>query len=271
MKTTDDQAGITFIEVMISLGIMSVTAMAAVELLADHIHHLSRQEAAVERRQEGRAALAVLVRELSAAGFPSAPDPLCHAMVDGIEVGPSSVRFLANLYGVATALTAPAAAGDTAVQIPDNARINLDGLSVSPGSAFAPNDAVYLYDPGRAEVADDDRVECHRLDRAGRSGLIPLAAGDRIRRPFPSGARLQVVNLVQYAYAPSTRQLIRTVDGGAQSVADQVASAEFGLREGRMTAKIILDSRPSLDGHSTAGAVWQTLVAMRNYSANDRE
>lgn len=256
MKHLHTQRGITLIEMLAGMAIMSAVAAALFQLMAGQLRQVSRQEAKVERRQEGRAALAVLARELRLAGFPATPDPACHAMRLGVEVEPAAVRFLANLYGVATTLAAPASAGDTRLEISDDDQIRNSGLPASPGSAFAPNDAIYLHDPRYADDASDDRIECHRLDRAGRSGRISLAAGDAVRHVFPVGSRVQVVNLVRYAHAPATRQLVRSVDGASQSVADHVAAVHFARQAGRVTVEIIVepDSR------------WQMTVALRNNS-----
>jgi len=258
------ERGLTIVEMVITLVIVGMASAGAEQLLAGQIRHLSRQETMAEQRQEGRAAVAVLVRELSLAGLPVAPDPACHAIVGVIEADGSAVRFLANLYGVATVLEEPAAAGDTALRIPDDAQIRGGAAAVSPGTAFAAHDVVYLYDLGRVGDETDDRVECHRLDRVGRAGVVALAAGDTVHRPFPAGTRLQVVNDVRYAHDPARHQLMRTVDGGTQAVADRVESAQFSRQEGRVAARIIFDPRPSAAGIGARRDVWETLVAMRN-------
>jgi len=264
------QRGMTIVEMVITLAIVGITAAGAEQLLAGQIRHLSRQETMAEQRQEGRAAVGILVRELSLAGLPVAPDPDCHAIVDVIETDQAAVRFLANLYGVATVLEEPAAAGDTALRIPDDARIRGgEAAAVSPGTAFATHDVVYLFDPGRSGDETDDRVECHRLDRAGRAGVVVLAAGDSIRRPFPAGSRLQVVNDVRYAHDPTRHQLMRTVDGGTQAVADHVESAQFSRQGERVAARIIFDPRPTAAGTGARRDEWEMVVAMRNVSTTE--
>jgi prepilin-type N-terminal cleavage/methylation domain-containing protein len=262
------ERGLTLVEMVVTLAIVGMAAAGAEQLLAGQIRHLSRQETLAEQRQEGRAAVALLVREMSLAGLPAAPDPACHAIGDWIETDGPAVRFLANLYGVATRLEASAAAGDTALRIPDNATILSESwggtAAVSPGTAFAAHDAVYLYDPGRPGDQTDDRVECHRLDHAGRSGVVALAAGDAVRRPFPAGSRLQVVNDIRYALDIKRHQLMRTVDGGTQAVADRVESARFSHREGWVAVRIIFDPRPLTAGIGSQRNEWETLVAARN-------
>lgn len=260
------RAGFTLVEMMITLAIAGMAAAGVEQLLAGQLRQLSRQEAAAERRQEGRAAMAVLARELSLAGFPDGPDPVCHVMPNGFEVEETTVRFLVNLYGVATRLEGAAAAGDTVLRIPDGALIRAGEGAESPGTAFAAHDVIYLYDPGRPGDATDDRVECHRLERAGRAGAITLAAGDAIRRPFPTGSRVQVVNEVRYAHDAARHQLLRTVDGGTQSVADRVGSARFSRQAGRVTVRFLLDPPPSGAGAGAAvwGGRWELSVAMRN-------
>jgi prepilin-type N-terminal cleavage/methylation domain-containing protein len=261
---TKRQRGMTFIELIASLAIISLVAAGLSQLMAGQLRHVARQEAMVERRQEGRAVVALLLSELRLAGFPGRPDPVCHVIPGGIDVGPSSVRFLANLHGVATRLAGPAAAGDAALSIPDNNRIRDGGLTVSPGAAFEAGDAIYLYDRGLIDDPGDDRVECHRLDRGGRSGRIELAAGDRLRGTFLAGSRIQVVNLVRYAHAPETRQLVRSVDGAAQAVADHVADVRFSLRGGGVAAELVMEPRRIVAGPMVAGAVWHVLVTPRN-------
>lgn len=263
------EGGLTLVEVVITLAIVGIAVVGAEQLLAGQIRHLSRQEGMAEQRQEGRAVVALMVRELSLAGLPAAPDPACHAIGDVIEADGSTVRFLANLYGVATQLEAPAATGDTVLQIPDDAVILPEAGAVSPGTEFAAHDVVYLLDPGLPGDAADDRVECHRLDRAGRAGVVTLAAGDAVRRPFPAGSRLQVVNDIRYAHDAAHHRLMRTVDGGTQAIADRVESARFSLREGRVAARIIFDPRPSAAGLGPQHDVWETLVAARNVVAAD--
>jgi prepilin-type N-terminal cleavage/methylation domain-containing protein len=259
-----DRAGFTLLEMMIALAITGMAAAGLEQLLVGQIRQLSRQEATAERRQEGRAALAVLVRELSLVGFPAEPDPACHVMINGVEVEPSTVRFLANLYGVATRLEVPAAVGETVLRIPDDARIRAGEGAVSPGTAFAAHDVIYLHDPGRPGDPADDRVECHRLEREGRAGEIALADGDAIRRPFPAGSRVQVINEVRYAYDAARRELLRTVDGGTQSVADGVESAEFSRQRGRITARLVHDPGPAGPGALIRRDQWEAQVAMRN-------
>ncbi|HUJ79127.1 MAG TPA: prepilin-type N-terminal cleavage/methylation domain-containing protein [Nitrospiria bacterium] len=258
------QRGVTIVEALVALAIAAMAAAGAVELLTGQIRHLSRQEALAEQRQEGRAAVAVLARELRLAGGPAPDDPACHSIAGGIEVEGSTVRFLAELYGVATVIDAPASAGDTTLRIPDDDSARVRQAAVSPGPAFAAHDIVYLYDPGRTGDGTDDRVECHRLDRDGRTGVITLATGDVIRRSFPAGSRLAVVNEVRYAYDGERHRLMRTVDGGAQALADRIASAEFSLRQGRVAARIIFEPRPSAAGIGDQRDVWEMLVALRN-------
>jgi hypothetical protein len=137
---------------------------------------------------------------------------------------------------VATVLAVPAAAGDLALSVPGS------------GAAFAADDVIYLHDPV------EERVECHRLDRDGRAGTILLAVGDPVRRAFPAGSRVQVINLVRYGYMAGTRQLVRSVDGGAQAVADRVADVHFEWQAGRVAATILLEG----------GAVWPVVAAPRN-------
>ncbi|MEW6323958.1 MAG: prepilin-type N-terminal cleavage/methylation domain-containing protein [Nitrospirota bacterium] len=252
--------GATLIELMTALAIIGLTAAGAYQLLAGHLHHLARREAAVERRQEGRAALALLARELRLAGFPTRPDPVCHAMAGGVEVEPAAIRFLANLHGVATTLAAPASPGDTALVVPDDRRILAGGLTVSPGSVFSARDVIYLHDLA------GDQAECHRLDRPGASGRIALAAADPVRRAFPAGSRIEVINLVRYAYAPAARQLTRSVDGASQAVADSVAAAGFS-RQGRLVGAVITLAPPDV---AMAGLV-DVQVAMRNSPETEHE
>jgi prepilin-type N-terminal cleavage/methylation domain-containing protein len=257
------QRGMTIVEAVIALAIVAIAAAGAEELLAGQIRHLSRQETLAEQRQEGRAAVAVLTRELRLAVAPMASDPDCHAIAGGIEADGSSVRFLADLYGVATVIDEPAAAGDTMLRIPDDAMVRAGQAAVSPGTAFAAHDLVYLTDPGRLGDGTDDRVECHRLDRAGRAGVVTLADGDAIRLSFPAGSRLEVVNVVRYSHDDLRHQLMRTVDGGTQAIADRVESAQFSFLEGRLAAKIVFDPRPSAAGIGEQRDVWETLVTPR--------
>jgi len=258
------QRGLTLLEAVIALAVTLAAVAGLEQLLAGQIRQLVRQEATAERRQEGRAALAVLSRELSLAGFPATPDRACHPMDGGIETGDSTVQFLADLYGVATRLEASAQTGDGALRIPDDDGIRSGAAALSPGTAFAAHDVIYLHDPGRAGDPSDDRVECHRLDRAGRAGTIPLAAGDAVRSPYPAGSRVLVINRVRYAHDAARHQLIRTVDGGAQSVADHVESAEFSLLRGRVAARIVSEARPSGGGLPARSDDWEALVALRN-------
>ncbi|HTP41270.1 MAG TPA: hypothetical protein VML36_02515 [Nitrospiria bacterium] len=267
MDSRVTQRGMTVLEAVIALAIVGLAAAGAEELLAGQIHHLSRQEMLAEQRQEGRAAVAMLARELRVAGAPESSDPECHSIAGGVEAEGSTVRFLADLYGVATVIESPAAAGDTMLRVPDDAAVRAGQAAVSPGTAFASHDLVYLIDPGRPGDGTDDRVECHRLDRAGRAGVITLAAGDAVNRPFQAGSRLIVVNEVRYSHDDRRHLLMRTVDGGTQALADRIESARFSFREGRVAVRIVFDPRLSAAGIGAQQDVWEMLLTPRNVPA----
>ena len=259
MRGDRRQAGFSLIELLTALLIMSVALAGVCSLLEAQLRQVSRQEADVERRQEGRAVAGMLLRELQQAGFPVVPDRACHAMAGAVEVTPSSVTFLADLYGVATALSAPAAIGDTTLQIPADAQIRDQGLPASAGSAFSANDIIYIYDPGRVDDPDDDRLECHALARAGRSGRLSLAAGDAVRAPFPAGARVELINQVRYAYVPKNGELTRAVNGSVQAVTDGVSAAVFSDVAGQVSAGLTLTS-----GTAAAATEWRVQAAPHN-------
>lgn len=251
--------GLTLIELLFSMCILGIVATAIFKLFMAHHATYLFQQSLVDGQQNGRIALSSLARELRWAGYGLLDtDPAglvrgqsCHPWTSSRShelVNEHSLRLLSNLHGVETRLSREALPGDIELFIPDDRNILDNRLIVSKGQAFERNDTIYIYRLSSASGGPQEPlaavdVECHKLISNGISGRIRLAPGDSIRRPFPPGSPIHVVNALQYFLDPGNRRLMRRLDGGTDVLADGVEDVVFSDLGNRVVAQLTLKGR----------------------------
>lgn len=232
----------TLIELLFALGIIGVVATGIYRLLSVHLENYRFQQSLADRQQNGRIALSTLAREFRWVGYgllTTQPEDFgsaqsCHpsALSRSYElINEQSVRFLSNLYGIQTALSREASPGDTELSIPDDLDIQENGLTLSRGQEFERNDTIYIYhlssESEQTETQTILDVECHRLASPGTSGRIRLALGDSIRRSFPAGSPIHVINELYYFLDTDKKRLMRRLDGGTDVLTEEVETVVF--------------------------------------------
>ena len=132
-------------------------------------------------------------------------------------VRPDAVEFRANVSGLMTNVTMPAAAGQTA-------------LAVEDGRGWPDHKFV--------RVCWNDLCEQFTLARAGQRNLLTFV--EPAPRPIPSGASVMVINRIRYYSRPDERGILRwlrQVDGGASVIAGNISrfTLRFWDTQGRPT------------------------------------
>ena len=267
----------TLIETLFAIGIMGVVSTAIYQLLIVHHTNYRFQQSMMDHQQTGRIALSTLAREVRWIGYglldtePSglADHHSCHPWVSTrfLEVvDGQGIRFLSNLHGIHTVLTQKALPGDTELVIPDDPSIQENGLSINRGAAFERNDTIYIYHPtvlgGQDGIPMAQYLECHKLASKGSSGRIRLALEDPIRRHFPAGSQIHVVNELYYFLDSDRQRLVRKLDGGTEVLVEGVEEVLFRDDGNRLLIQLTLKATDlQFVNH---GKTVETAVALRN-------
>ncbi|MCI0526825.1 MAG: prepilin-type N-terminal cleavage/methylation domain-containing protein [Nitrospira sp.] len=271
------QRGMTLVELLFSMGILGMVATGIYQLLLVHLNNYRFQQSLADRQQNGRIALSTLAREFRWVGyglltthpadFGSAQS--CHplALSRSYElVNEQSIRFLSNLYGVQAELSREALPGDTELSIPDDLHTQGNGLTMSQGQEFDRNDTIYIYhlssESEGAETPAVLYVECHKLASPGTSGRIRLALGDSIRRPFPVGSPIHVINELHYFLDPDKKRMMRRIDGGTDVLAEGVEAVTFRDLGHRISIQLTLKNNSQ--SWSKRMSALETSVMVRN-------
>jgi hypothetical protein len=174
------------------------------------------QEDTAEAQQQVRTALDFMVRELGLLGFGLREGDASILKAEGQEV-----QFLANLDAAAARLT-------------QMAQVNQRLLSIYYENALD------KFKQGKVvSICGLDHCERHTLASDGGNNSLEL--GEGLTSPFPPNSTVQIINRVRYALNPEDAihfKLLRSVDGGSNSVAEGLASMELIYldREGRAGA-----------------------------------
>jgi len=213
-----DRKGASLIELMIATLIFSMVAAFGMKFLICLNQWGVLQEDTAEAQQQVRTALDFMVRELGLLGFGLREGDASILKAEGQEV-----KFLANLDAAAARLTQMAQANQMQLSIyyenaPDKFK---QGKVIS--------------------ICRLDRCERHTLVNDGGNNSLEL--GEGLTSPFPSNSTIQIINQVRYALNPADAthfKLLRTVDGGSNSVAEGLGSMELIYldREGRAGAAL---------------------------------
>ncbi|MBI3810905.1 MAG: hypothetical protein HY283_01685 [Nitrospirae bacterium] len=197
--------GASLVELMVSSLVFLLVAAGGMRFLILQHQWAVRQEDTAEAQQQVRAAADFMGREIALLGF-----GLPEGDVRILKASGQEVEFLANLHAAAARLTETA---------PDG----LKQLSIRYENG---SDQFKL---GRTiSICSLDRCERHVLAQDG--GIDNLQLTEGITNNFSPNSTIQVINHIRYALKPAAAaqfKLIRTVDGGANSVAEGLDDLEL--------------------------------------------
>jgi len=208
------QKGTSLVELMVATLVFSLVAAFGMRFLICQNQWNGLQEDTAETQQQVRTALDFMVRELGLVGFGLAEG-------DGriLKADRQEVQFLANVDAAMARLT-------------QNAQPEQNHLTIRYENAAG------KFEQGKTiSICSRDYCERHTLAAAGGNENLELEEG--LTGPFPSDSTIQIINQVQYTLKPADAthfKLLRTVDGGSNSVAEGLASLELIYldRDGRM-------------------------------------
>jgi len=190
---------------MVATLIFSLVAAGAMRFLVLQQQWAARQENIGESQQQVRAASEFMGRELALLGFGLPEGEAKILKAEGKEV-----EFLTNLHAAVSRLTERLETGQTQLSV-----------RYANGSD--------RFEKGKTvSICGVDHCERHLLARDGGSNDLELTEG--VASAFSPNSTVQIINQVRYALKPADAgvfKLIRTVDGGANSVAEGLASMEM--------------------------------------------
>jgi type II secretory pathway pseudopilin PulG len=208
--------GFSIVELMVAAVLLSLVVASGLRFFTIQHRAVVRQEDVAEVQQQLRSAMDMMTGEFMRIGSgvpPEAPGIL--------GADPARIDFDGNLAGASARLSAGASAGDRRLYV----------YYLNRSGSFRSGKSVSLCRVGACER--------HRLAEDGNGRSILLEAG--LEGGFPSGSLLAVINRVSYEIKPAVGaggfRLVRTVDGGANSVAEGIGSMslEYLDRNGAVT------------------------------------
>lgn len=214
------ERGTSLIELMVSSLIFLWVAAGGMRFLILQHQWAVRQEDTAEAQQQARTAVDFMVREIGLLGF-----GLPEGDAKILKASGQEVEFLANLHAAAARLTTTAQDG-----------LNRLSIRYENGSdQFKHGKTVSICSP--------DHCERHVLAEDGGVDHLQLTEG--MTNLFPPNSTVHIINQVRYALKPVDAvqfKLIRTVDGGANPVAEGLADMELVYldREGQI-ATVLTD------------------------------
>jgi prepilin-type N-terminal cleavage/methylation domain-containing protein len=191
------ESGFSLVEVIAAMAAGLVVLAAALQALLYLQREFARQHEQLVQQQDVRLGLDLLQQELRLAGSESLS-----------IVRPDTVEFLANVSGLMTNVTVPAALGQTTVTVDD-------------GRAWPDHKLV--------GVCWNDLCQRFTLARAGQRNVLTFV--EPAPGPIPSGALVMVINRIRYYSRPDefgVLRWLRQIDGGASVIARNIAG--FTLR-----------------------------------------
>jgi type II secretory pathway pseudopilin PulG len=211
-----DRRGTSLVELMVAALVFSLVSAFGMKFLIIQNQWSVLQEDTAEAQQQVRTAMDFMVRELGLLGF---------GLRDGeariLKAEEQEIQFLANVDGATAHLVQAAQTGQTLLPV------RYDGASEK-------------FEQGKVvSICRLDYCERHTLAKDGTNNNLEFVEG--LTSSFPSDSTIQIINQVQYALKPVDAthfKLLRTVDGGSNSVAEGLASMELIYldREGRAGA-----------------------------------
>lgn len=235
-----DQRGMTLVECLVSTAIGAVIAAGLCHALLTYQFGYQSQTARIDRDQQARFALDLMVEELRVAERVIRGSGCAEP---GVHIGDARVAFAANLYDRTTALREPTSAGQR-------------HITVAAGPTLDPNDLIMLVGVADRWDPSDDVAECLKVvQRTGDTVTLETP----LTRSYPSGTRVSVSNQVTYALDARRGRLMRTQDGASQRVAQEVAVFSAGEEDPAIVLRI--EMRPANLG--VEPAVWRRVIANR--------
>jgi prepilin-type N-terminal cleavage/methylation domain-containing protein len=235
-----NQRGMTLVECLVSTAIGAVIAAGLCHALLTYQSGYQSQTTRIDRDQQARFALDLMVEELRVAEQVVRGSGCAEP---GVHIDEAHLSFAANLYDRTTALREPASAGQR-------------NIVVTTGTTLDPNDLIMLVGVADPSDPSDDVAECLKV--AQRTG-DQVTMETSLTRSYPAGTRVSVSNRVTYALDARRGRLMRTQDGASQRVAQEVAVFSAGAEGPAIVLRI--EMRPANPG--VAPAVWRRVIADR--------
>ncbi len=195
-------AGFSLTETMVAATLGALVLGGALDMFVSHHHHYRGQQAKTELQQELRGGVLVLGRELRLAGTGTLVGRPTVTIMAGEEVA-----FEANVNDVRGVLVTAVVAGQ-------------DWMQVNSGAGWRKGK--------RIVVCGLAGCEEHVLARDSSTGKLALAG--QLRRDFPSGSPVEIVNQVRYYLSrrdPGNAKLMREVDAGSNPLVEYVDGFSF--------------------------------------------
>lgn len=189
-------AGTSLTELLFAMAAGFVVFGATLQTLSTFQQRFATQQRALAQYQDLRLGLEVIEQELRLAEIGS----VSIAATDTIE-------FSANLHGLSTTMTAPAAIGQTTLSV-------MDGRGWDQRKSIA--------------VCWSEVCEALVLARDGQRSLFTVT--QPLARAIPAGAYVSLRNRVRYYSRRDDRgilRLLRQVDGGASVLVEDIYDARF--------------------------------------------
>ncbi len=227
------EQGTSLVELMVSSLVFLLVAAGGMKFLILQHQWAVRQEDAAEAQQQARAAVDFMGRELGLLGF-----GLPEGDAKILKASGQEVEFLANLHAAAARLTTTTQDG-------------LNRLSIR-----YENGSDQFKQGKTVSICSLDHCERHVLAKDGGTGDLELEQG--VTRVFPPESTVQIINQVRYALKPMDAahfKLIRTVDGGANPVAEGLAGLELVYLDRAGQAAMALADIRRIQIHLTARMV----------------
>jgi len=215
---TRDKTGASLVELMIAIVVFSMVAAFGMKFLICQNQWGVLQEDTAEAQQQVRTALDFMVRELGLLGF-----GLREGDATILKAEEQEILFFANLDAAAARLS----------QMAEPSQRQLYIYYENASDKFKKGKVV--------SICSLDRCERHTLVNDGGNDSLEL--GEGLTSPFPPNSTIQIINQVRYALNPADAthfKLLRTVDGGSNTVSDGLDSMELIYldREGRAGAAL---------------------------------
>ncbi len=237
---SSNQIGMTLVECLVATAIGAVIAAGLCHALLTYQSGYLSQTVRIDRDQQARFALDLMVEELQVAERVVRGSGCAEP---GVRIDEARLSFAANLYDRTTALREPASAGQ-------------GNIVVTTGPTLDPNDLIMLVDVADPSDPSDDVAECLKV--AQRTGDQVILSAP-LTRSYPAGTRISVSNWVSYALDARRGRLMRTQDGASQRVAQEVAIFSASAEGPAIVLRI--EMRPANPG--VAPAAWRRVITDR--------